>query len=179
VVPGQIVTEHLRVPAPYRDGELVADPDRNLAKLAVIERHRGSGRIGLGLVSGFGLRAGALASSVAHDAHNLVVLGMNDADMLLAARHVAACGGGVAVVADGEVRAELPLPIAGLLSPLPIAEVATRMDALDAAAAVLGCRLEHPLMTLSFLALSVIPALKLTDQGLIDVERFTLVPLQG
>src|SRR5262249_14126199 len=121
-IPGQIVTEHLRLPAPYRDGELVADPAHDIAKLAVIERHGGSGRIGLGLVRGFGLRAGALASSVAHDAHNLVVLGMSDADMLLAARQVAGSGGGVAVVADGAVRAELPLPIAGLLSPLPIEE---------------------------------------------------------
>lgn len=179
VISGQIVTEHLQLPAPYRDGELVADPDRDIAKLAVIERHGGSGRIGLGLVRGFGLRSGALASSVAHDAHNLVVVGMSDADMLRAARHVVASGGGVAVAAGGTVRAELPLPIAGLLSPLPIAEVAGRLESLDAAATALGCPLEDPLMTLSFLALSVIPALKLTDQGLLDVERFALVPIQG
>jgi adenine deaminase len=120
-----------------------------------------------------------LASSVAHDAHNLVVVGMSDQDMLLAAKHVASTGGGVAVVDDGRVVAELALPIAGLLSPLPIDEVAARLDGLDAAAADLGCRLEHPLMTLSFLALSVIPALKLTDRGLLDVERFALVSLQG
>ncbi|MDB5059142.1 MAG: ade, partial [Chloroflexi bacterium] len=99
-------------------------------------------------------------------------------DMLLAARHVTATGGGVVVVADGKVVADLPLPIAGLLSPLSINEVAGKLDALDAAASALGCRLEHPLMTLSFLALSVIPALKLTDQGLLDVERFALVTLQ-
>jgi adenine deaminase len=179
IIPGQIITEHLTMPAPHHAGYLHADPDRDLAKIAVIERHSGSGSIGLGLARGFGLRRGALASSVAHDAHNLVVVGMSDEDMLLAARHVTATGGGVVVVADGKVLAELPLPIAGLLSPLSIHEVAARLDALDAAASALGCRLEHPLMTLSFLALSVIPALKLTDQGLLDVERFALVALQG
>ena len=178
VISGQVVTEHLSLPAPYRDGELVADPARDIAKLAVIERHGGSARIGLGLVHGLGLRSGAVASTVAHDAHNLVVAGMSDQAMLLAARHVSASGGGVAVVDDGAVHADLPLPIAGLLSPLPIAEVAARLDGLDAAAQALGSRLEHPLMTLSFLALSVIPALKLTDQGLLDVERFILVPVQ-
>jgi adenine deaminase len=178
VIPGQIVTEHLTFPAPLRDGEIVADPDAGLAKLAVIERHRGTGRIALGLVYRFGLRAGALASSVAHDAHNLIVLGMSDADMALAANHVATHGGGVAVVANGEVLADLPLPIAGLLSDRPIQEVADCLDALDRAARRLGCEISSPLMTLSFLALSVIPSLKLTDQGLLDVDRFELVSLQ-
>ncbi|MGH2345291.1 MAG: adenine deaminase, partial [Chloroflexota bacterium] len=172
IVPEQVVTEHLILPAPYRAGELTADPERDIAKLAVIERHGGTGRIGLGLVRGLGLREGAIASTVAHDAHNLVVAGMNDDDMLLAARRLGETGGGVVVVSGGAVRTELALPIAGLLSPLPIAEVADCLDALDAAAQSLGSKLEHPLMTLSFLALSVSPALKLTDQGLIDVERF-------
>ena len=172
IVPGQVVTEHLVLPASYRAGELTADPGRDIAKLAVIERHGGRGGIGLGLVRGLGLRTGAIASTVAHDAHNLVVAGMRDDDMLFAARRLDEIGGGVVVVADGRVLAELALPIAGLLSPLPIAEVAGRLDALDAAARALGSRLEHPLMTLSFLALSVIPSLKLTDQGLVDVERF-------
>ena len=178
IIPGQIVTRCVLLDAPCRSGELVADPEQDIAKLAVIERHGGGGAIGLGLVRGFGLCAGAMASSVAHDAHNVIVVGMSDEEMLLAVRTVAAYGGGVAVVADGEVRAALPLPIAGLLSPLPIAEVAARLDALDAAAAALGCRLEHPPMTLSFLGLSVIPALKLSDQGLIDVDRFALVAVQ-
>jgi len=178
IIPGQIVTEDLLLPAPYRDGELVADPDRDIAKLAVIERHGGRGRIGLGLVRGLGLRSGAMASTVAHDAHNLVVAGMNDEDMLRAAQHLGQTGGGVAVVAGGEILADLPLPIAGLLSPLPIAEIAARLDTLDEMARTLGSMLEHPLMTLSFLALSVIPALKLTDQGLLDVERFVLAAIQ-
>ena len=179
IIPGQIVTEHLALPAPHRDGFLVADADRDIAKVAVVERHGGTGSIGLGLLRGLGLQRGAIASSVAHDAHNLVIAGMNDEDMLLAARHVTAREGGVVVVADGKVLAELALPIAGLLSPLPIEEVVARLDALHAAATELGCRLEHPFMTLSFLALSVIPALKLTSQGLLDVEQLALVPLQA
>jgi adenine deaminase len=178
IIPGQIVTEDLRLPAPHRDGELLADPERDIAKLAVIERHGGQGRIGLGLTRGLGLRFGAMASTVAHDAHNLVVAGMNDEDMLFAAQHLGQTGGGVVVVAGGEVLADLPLPIAGLLSPLPIAEIAARLDTLDEMARTLGSTLEHPLMTLSFLALSVIPALKLTDQGLLDVERFALASIQ-
>jgi adenine deaminase len=178
IVPGQVVTEHLILPAPYVAGELTADPERDIAKLAVIERHGGSGGIGLGLVRGLGLREGAIASTVAHDAHNLVVAGMSDDAMLLAGRRLGETGGGVVVVTGGRVLAELALPIAGLLSPLPIAEVAGRLDALDAAAQALGSRLEHPLMTLSFLALSVIPSLKLTDQGLVDVERFVRIDLQ-
>lgn len=179
VIPGQIVTEHLHLAAPMRDGYLEADPARDIAKLAVIERHGNSGRIALGLVKGFGLRAGALASSVAHDAHNLVVVGMSDEEMLLAAQRVIAQDGGVVAVAGQAIHAELALPIAGLLSPLPIGEVAERLDALDAAAAALGCTLDHPLMTLSFLALSVIPSLKLTDAGLLDVQRFALLGVQA
>jgi len=178
IEPGQITTKHLREEAPLRDGEIVADPARDLLKLAVIERHHASGRVGLGLVKGFGLRKGAIASSVAHDAHNLVIAGVDDRDILLAARTLEAMGGGFACVVDGEVRASVPLPYGGLISPLPASELVQQLHALDAAAAALGCTLEHPCMTLSFLSLSVIPALKLTDQGIIDVETFTLLPLQ-
>jgi len=175
---GQITTQHLREEALICDGEIVADPSRDLLKLVVIERHHASGRIGLGLVKGFGLRKGALASSVAHDAHNLVIAGVSDRDILKAARTLQEIGGGFACVVDGEVLASVPLPYAGLVSPLPAAELVQQLRALDAAAAELGCRLDHPCMTLSFLSLSVIPSLKLTDQGLIDVETFTLLPLQ-
>jgi adenine deaminase len=178
IEPGQITTQHLQEEAPIRDGELVADPSRDLLKLAVIERHHASGRIGLGLVKGFGLRKGALASSVAHDAHNLVIAGVSDSDILKAARTLEEMGGGFACVVDGEVRASVALPYAGLVSPLPATELVKQLQVLDAAAAELGCRLDHPYMTLSFLSLSVIPSLKLTDQGLIDVETFTLLPLQ-
>jgi adenine deaminase len=175
---GQITTRHLQVEAPLHNGEIVADPARDLLKLAVIERHHASGRVGLGLVTGFGLRKGAIASSVAHDAHNLVIAGASDSDILKAARTLEEMGGGFACVVDGEVRASVPLPYGGLISPLPAAELVQQLHELDAAAAELGCTLEHPCMTLSFLSLSVIPSLKLTDQGLIDVDTFTIVPLQ-
>jgi adenine deaminase len=178
IEPGQITTTHLREEAPLRAGEIVADPARDLLKLVVIERHHASGRVGLGLVKGFGLRKGALASSVAHDAHNLVIAGASDGDILKAARTLEEMGGGFACVLDGEVHARVPLPYAGLVSPLPVDALVQQLRALDAAAAELGCTLDHPCMTLSFLSLSVIPALKLTDQGLIDVETFTLLPLQ-
>jgi adenine deaminase len=176
---GQITTQHLREEAPIRDGEIVADPSRDLLKLVVIERHHASGSVGLGMVKGFGLRQGALASSVAHDAHNLVIAGVSDSDILQAARALEEMGGGFACVVDGEVRASVPLPYGGLVSPLPAAELVQQLHVLDAATAELGCTLEHPCMTLSFLSLSVIPSLKLTDQGLIDVEKFRLVPLQS
>jgi adenine deaminase len=178
IEPGQITTKHLQEEAPIRNGEIVADPQRDLLKLVVIERHHASGSVGLGLVKGFGLRKGAIASSVAHDAHNLVIAGASDSDILRAAHVLEEIGGGFACVVDGEVRASVPLPLGGLVSPLPAAQLVKQLRALDAAAAELGCTLDHPCMTLSFLSLSVIPALKLTDQGLIDVETFTLLPLQ-
>ena len=179
IEPGQITTRHLREEASVRDGEIVADPDRDLLKLVVIERHHATGNVGLGIVKGFGLRKGALASSVAHDAHNLVIAGVNDDDILQAARVLEEMGGGFACVVDGEVRGKVPLPYGGLVSPLPATELVQQLHALDMTAAELGCTLEHPCMTLSFLSLSVIPSLKLTDQGLIDVESFRLVSLQG
>lgn len=179
VEPGQITTRHLREEALLKDGAIVADPARDLLKLVVVERHHASGRVGLGLVKGMGLRKGALASSVAHDAHNLVIAGVSDEDILRAVHALEEMGGGFAFVVDGEVRARVPLPLGGLVSPLPVAELVQQLVELDRAAADLGCSLEHPCMTLSFLSLSVIPALKLTDQGLVDVETFTLLPLQG
>jgi len=178
IEPGQIATRYLEEEALVKDGALVADPTRDQLKLVVIERHHASQRIGLGFVKGFGLKRGAIASSVAHDAHNIVIVGANDADIVRAAYVLQEMGGGFACVVDGEVRASVPLPIAGLVSPLPAAEVAQQVRVLDSVAASLGCTLEHPGMTLSFLSLSVIPSLKLTDQGLIDVDTFTRIPLQ-
>ncbi len=178
IEPGQITTRRLSEEASIKDGLIVADPARDILKLVVIERHHASGNVGLGLVKGFGLRKGAIASSVAHDAHNLVIAGASDGDILKAAQVLEDMGGGFACVVDGEVLARVPLPYGGLVSPLSAAELVQQLHTLDAAAAELGCTLEHPCMTLSFLSLSVIPSLKLTDQGLIDVETFTLVPLQ-
>ncbi len=179
LIPGQLLTEKLVLPTPATEGRLAADPNRDLMKLAVIERHHGTGNWGLGLVQGFGLQRGALASSVAHDSHHLVVTGADDADMLAAAEHVIRTGGGLAVVAGGRVLADLPLPIAGLLSPAPLEEVVGALGRLKAAYRELGGTLPDPFMALSFVALPVIPALKLTDQGLVDVVRFRHVPLFG
>jgi adenine deaminase len=177
IVPGQIVTDALVATPAARAGEAIADADQDLAKIAVVERHLGTGRVGLGFVRGFGLQRGAIASTVAHDAHNVVVVGMNDASMAAAVRRLANRGGGIVVVDGADVLAELPLPVAGLLSDLPLEEVVERSHALAAAARELGCTLEAPFQHLSFLALSVIPSLKITDLGLVAVDRFELVEL--
>jgi adenine deaminase len=173
LVPGQIVTESLVEEPP------VPDPERDIAKIAVIERHLGTGRIGIGLVRGFGLRRGAMATTVAHDAHNIVVVGVDDGDMQRAVQRLVELGGGEVVVEQRGVRAELPLPIAGLLSDAPLDEVLEASRACVAAVRLLGCEIEAPFQHLSFLALSVIPSLKITDRGLVDVDRFELVPLQA
>jgi adenine deaminase len=178
LVPGQIITESLVDEPAQRGGEALADPERDLAKVAVIERHLGTGRIGLGFVRGFGLRRGALGSTLSHDAHNAVIVGVDDASMAYAVRRLANIGGGIVVVDGARVLAELPLPVAGILSDAPLADVVMASEAVVAAARELGCEVEAPFQSLAFLALSVIPALKITDRGLVDVERFELVPLQ-
>jgi adenine deaminase len=178
VIPDQIVTESLVAEPAVEDGLVVADPERDLAKIAVVERHLGTGRMAVGLVRGFGLRSGALASTFSHDAHNIVVVGADDQDMARAIARLTEIGGGVVVVEDRGVRAELALPIGGILSEAPLDEVVAASNGCIDAAAVLGCALPSPFQTLAFLALSVIPSLKITDQGLVDVDRFELVPLQ-
>jgi adenine deaminase len=178
IVPDQIVTDSLEDEPKVVDGFIVADPERDLAKIAVVERHLGTGRAGVGLVRGFGLTGGAIATTVAHDAHNVVVVGVDDDDMLRAIQRLTELGGGVVVVEDRGVRAELPLPVAGLLATKPAAEVVALTEECLAAARDLGCHLNSPFQTLSFLALSVIPALKITDRGLVDVNAFELVPLE-
>ncbi len=177
LIPDQVVTRSLTVEPAVRDGLVVADPERDLAKLAVFERHRETGDVGVGFVRGFGLRQGAFGSSVAHDAHNIVVVGVEDGDMLAAARRLSEIGGGLVVVSEGRVLGELPLPIAGLMSDRPAEEVAAGIKRLEARLGELGVSLSTPFMYLSFLALSVIPELRVTDQGVVDVTRFELVPL--
>lgn len=179
LIPGQLLTEKLVLPTPARNGHLGTDVGRDLLKLAVVERHRRSGRVGLGLVQGFGLKKGALASTVAHDSHNLVLLGASEDDMMTAARHLVELGGGLAVVSEGRVLADLPLPVAGLLSPASLEEVAKAHGRLREAYRSLGGGVDDPFMALSFLSLEVIPALKLTDLGLVDVNRFQVVSLFG
>ncbi|MDY0110314.1 MAG: adenine deaminase [Candidatus Krumholzibacteria bacterium] len=176
-IPDRLHTQ-LRLECPaVADGMIVSDPARGLIKAAVIERHVASGRIGLGLIRGFGIRRGAIASTVAHDAHNLIVLGATDADMLAAAIHIIRIGGGLCVLADGEVLADLPLPIAGLLTDDPAPEVVRKLQNVRQAAHSLGTSLACPFMTLAFMSLSVIGDLKLTDKGLVDVTANALVPL--
>ncbi|WP_449242237.1 adenine deaminase [Desulfovibrio sp.] len=178
VIPGQLLTEARVLEPTLERGRPAADPDRDLAKLAVIERHRGTGNVGLGLVQGLGLRAGALASSVGHDSHNLIVAGMDDADMALAAREAARLGGGFVAALNGRVRAALPLPLAGLMADGSLEETSGRFARLlDSLSPALGEFRGNPFGLLSFLALPVIPALKLTDRGLVDVNAFGFTPL--
>ena len=179
LVEDQVVTESLVEEPAVVDGAAVADAGRDLAKIAVIERHLGTGRIGLGFVHHSGLQRGALASTVAHDAHNIVVVGMGDADMAHAVQRLGELGGGIVVVDGGQFTAELPLPVAGLLADAPLAEVIEKSLACNDAARALGWSGATPFLTLSFLGLSVIPSLKITDRGLVDVDRFELVPLQA
>ena len=176
-LPDQIVTIAEEAEVAEREGYAVADVGRDLLKIAVVERHRGTGNIGLGFVSGMGLMSGALASSVAHDSHNIVVVGCTDEEMALAARAVAEMGGGICAVGGEEVLASLPLPVAGLMSPDPWEQVRHKTEGLLGAARHLGCPLQNPYMAMAFLALPVIPALKITDMGLVDVGQFRLVPL--
>ncbi len=163
--PGQIVTTAIEVEPLIIDGWVQSDPDRDLLKLVSVERHHATGRVGVGLVRGFGLRRGALASTIAHDAHNIVAVGTNEADLLGAIALVAESQGGLAVVADGQILGHLPLPIAGLLSDQPLEPVATAYAALEAAARSLGSQLESPFGLLAFMSLSVIPEIRVTDRG--------------
>jgi adenine deaminase len=176
-IENQLITNHLIMDAARDDGRLVADPARDLLKMVVIERHRGTGNVGKGFVTGVGLKRGAMAGTVAHDHHNLVVIGADDRSMLTAARAVAEAGGGQAAAEGERVLALLPLRIAGLMSDQPIETVRGGMDRLLGAARALGSPLHDPFMAMSFLALEVIPKLKLTDVGLVDVEKFEVVPL--
>lgn len=177
VIPDQIVTDHLVEPVKKMGGMAVAAPERDVLKIAVVERHRGSGNVGLGFVRGLGLKRGAIAGSVGHDAHNLIVAGGDDDSMLTAVRAIQALGGGLVATVGENVLASVPLPIAGLMSEQPLETVRRQMDMLVSAAHELGSTLHDPFMTLSFLALEVIPRLKLTDRGLVDVEKFDFVPL--
>jgi len=177
IVPDQLITRHRLCPPKLNGREVVADTKRDILKLFVLERHTASGRIGRGLVQGFGIKKGAAATSIAHDSHNIIAVGADDSDIFKAVIHINKMGGGMVVVADGEVQAEVRLPIAGLMSDRPLAEVAADVERLNNTLSNLGSRLNDPIMTLSFLALPVIPELKLTDHGLIDVKQFKIVDL--
>ncbi|GIV80800.1 MAG: adenine deaminase [Anaerolineae bacterium] len=174
----QLITRHHVEEAKIVDGYAVADPARDLLKMAVIERHRATGNMGKGFIRGIGLKRGAIAGTVAHDHHNLVVIGADDASMMTAARAVERMGGGLVAVNGEQVLAELPLPVGGLMSDRPIGEVRAALDRLLAVTRQeLGSPLHDPFMAMSFMALEVIPSLKLTDVGLVDVDRFEVVDL--
>jgi adenine deaminase len=177
LIRGQIVTEALVEELAVENGHAVADPARDLAKIAVLERHLGTGRLALGFVRGFGIERGAFGATLSHDAHNVIVVGVDDGAMARSVGRLRELGGGIVVVEEQGVRAELPLPVAGLLSDRPLAEVLEASRGINAAARALGVTFPAPFQTLAFLALSVIPSLKITDQGLVDVNRFELVPL--
>ncbi len=177
LVQGQIVTRRLVLEATIGNGEVHADPARDILKLVVVERHGRNGNIGLGLVQGFGLRKGALASSVSHDSHNLIAVGVEVQDLLTALEHVAAIGGGLTVVSGGAVRASLALPVAGLMTEEKPGQVAAAMEHLLLNARDIGCTAPNPFAALSFLALPVIPEIRLTDRGLVDVGRGEFVSL--
>jgi len=175
IVPGQIVTKKRVEKVRVVDGIVLPDLERDILKLVVVERHKASGNIGLGLVKGFGLKKGVLASSIAHDSHNIVAVGTNDFDILRAIEGIEKLQGGLVVCANEEILASLPLPIAGLLSPEPVEVVVTQFEEVERAAASLGNVAPAPFSILSFLALPVIPELRLTDLGLVDVDKFKLI----
>jgi len=175
--PGQILTGILHESIKSENGWVVSDIETDILKLAVVERHRATGRIGLGLVKGFGLKRGALASSIAHDSHNLIGVGVTDQELWRSIEEVKNLGGGVAVIREDQVMARVPLAVAGLMSTEPLEALTEQLDEANKAAATLGCGIAEPFMALSFLALPVIPELKLTDRGLVDVKKFSLVPL--
>jgi adenine deaminase len=177
IVPEQVITRQRIEQIPVKNNQAVSDPSKDLLKIAVVERHLGTGNIGKGYIKGFGLKHGALASSVAHDSHNIIIVGTSDEDMQAALEAVVEMGGGLAAVSDARLLAGLALPVAGLMSLEPVRTVRDQLERLIGIAHDMGAVLKDPFMTLSFMALPVIPELKLTDMGLIDVNKFEIVPL--
>lgn len=175
LIPNQIVTDHLTLSLPYHDGCRRADPAQDVLKIAVLARHGTNRNVGRGFVKGFGIPVGALASSVGHDSHNVCVVGASDSDMAIAVNRLIELQGGFVAVRDGQVLAELPLPVAGLMSLDPFEVVEHRLVVLRSAVQAMGCRLDEPFLQLAFLPLPVIPHLKITDFGLVDVDNFRLV----
>lgn len=179
LIPDQIVTKKVMKEILLKDGVAYPNIKEDILKIAVVERHRATGNIGVGFVQGFGLKRGAIGSTVAHDSHNLVIVGTNDQDMLKIVETIRKMGGGLAAVSEGKVFASLSLPIAGLMAEVSVREVYRSLVGVHRAARLLGCKIPDPFMTLSFLSLPVIPELKLTDKGLVDVNQFKIVPVFG
>lgn len=179
LVPGQILTKKILKPIVLKDGLAQPNLKEDILKIAVVERHKGTGNIGIGFVQGFGLKRGAIGSSVAHDSHNLVIVGTNDDEIWNALKALERMGGGLVVVSEGRLRSAVELPVAGLMAERSVSEMDERLRRLNEAAKGLGSRLDAPFMALSFLSLPVIPELKITDKGLVDVSRFKIVNVFG
>jgi len=179
VIPGQILTQKALKQVVLKEGIALPHVKEDILKIVVIERHKGTGNVGIGFVQGFGLKRGAIGSSVAHDSHNLVVVGTSDEEIWVAIKAIERMGGGLVVVSEEEIRSAVELPVAGLMAELSVSEMDERLSRLNRAAKELGSRLDDPFMVLSFLSLPVIPELKITDKGLVDVNRFKIVSVFG
>ena len=177
IIPAKTFTKDVLEELPVKDGFLTADPEKDVLKAVVFERHKGTGKKGFGFVKGFGIKSGALAQTVAHDAHNLFVIGTNDSDMALAANTLIKCGGGAVAVKDGKVLGLVPLPIAGLMSDKPLKETEALVKNLEAAWKELGCKHPSPFMTMSIIPLACLPEVRLTDRGLVDCRTFSFLDL--
>ena len=177
VIPKQLITQTIYEKITEKDGYAVSNINNDVLKIAVIERHKATGNIGLGFVKGFGLTSGAIASTVAHDSHNMIVIGTNDDDMYYAAVELVKSQGGKIIVENGKTLAHLKLPIAGVMSDMPFEQVCEKIEELNIAAKQIGCKIDDPFMSMAFLSLSVIPELKITDKGLIDVNSFEITDL--
>lgn len=175
IVPDQIITKKVEKRVKVEDGFVQSDIERDILKLVVIERHKGTGNISVGLVTGFGLKMGALGSSFAHDSHNIIIVGTNDQDIYITVKEIERLQGGLVIAANGEILGTLPLPIAGLMSNENPQTVVNELEKLKTVASGLGCKLCHPFATLSLLSLPVVPELRLTDLGLVDTIDFTLI----
>jgi len=175
IIPASAYTDHLEVETRSKDGQVYSNVDEDLLKIAVFERHRGTGNKAVGFVKGFGIEEGAVASTVAHDSHNLVVAGASDEDMITALKELVRSGGGMVAVRKGKTLAQISLPVAGLMSDKPVEEVAQQVEQLKEAWASLGCSLPSPYMNLALSTLPVIPKLRITDKGLLDTVNFKFV----
>ena len=177
VIPKQLITKLSIEEVKNENGYAVSDTTNDILKIAVIERHKATGNIGLGFVKGFGLKSGAIASTIAHDSHNMIIIGTNDEDMYYAANQLVKSQGGKIIVENGKTLSQLELPIAGLISNKPAEEVMAKLQELEQTAADIGCKINDPFMSMAFLSLSVIPEIKITDKGLIDVSKFKVTNL--
>ena len=177
IIPHQLITKETVVNVKVEDGLAKSNVEEDVLKICVVERHRASGNIGKGFVKGFGIKEGAIASTVAHDSHNMIIIGTNDEDMLLAQKELVKSQGGKVVIKNGEILAKLPLPVAGLMSYEDIDYVTEKSEQLNKAAKEIGCVVDDPFMTMGFLSLPVIPELKITDKGIFSTKNFDFIDI--